>query len=141
VTEPARSYVADGRVVHWHPPRSVARWRFAIDAELADQPVPAALAHRTGTSEPERFWPRWTAMEVACKLCDVPVVRWLQRYGLDGPRPYGLTIVTGRHGDVVVARGVAARVHGSALSGRIAVVDGSATTRSRSTGRTDWRRS
>jgi hypothetical protein len=59
-------------------------------------------------------------MEVACKLRDVPVVRWLKRYGLDGPRPYGLTIVTGRHGDLVVARGVTARVHGR-LGGRIAV--------------------
>jgi hypothetical protein len=78
-----RSYLSDGRLVQWRPPclrQDAIRW--AIDAEIADQPVPAALAARTGISDPAGFWPAWTAAEVAAKLLDVPMVMWLAAHGL-----------------------------------------------------------
>ena len=80
-----RSYLEDGRLVQWRPPReafpAIIRW--AVDAEIASQAVPSALAARTGISAPEIFWPRWTAVEVACKLLDVPMVMWIVDFGLD----------------------------------------------------------
>jgi len=78
-----RSHLADGRVVCWSPTYPPGT-RIAVDAELVDQVVPAAMARRFGIVDPERFWPLWTAMEVACKLADVPVLRWLARHGLEG---------------------------------------------------------
>jgi hypothetical protein len=69
-----RSTLADGRVVGWYgaPGR-------VIDAELADRPVPPALAAAYGT---ERFWERWTAAECAAKHFDVPIAVWLREHGL-----------------------------------------------------------
>ena len=71
-----------------------------MDAEVADQPVPAALArrHRVAT---EQFWHDWTAAEVSAKLTGVPIVVWLRRYGfaaLPG-------VNTGRLDDLVVSVG------------------------------------
>ena len=77
----ARSHLADGRVVSWSPPPTPGL-RVAVDAEIADQPVPPALARRFGIDRPELFWPRWTAVEVACKLLDVPILVWLSQRGL-----------------------------------------------------------
>lgn len=76
-----RSHLADGRIVSWTspPPRGL---RLAIDAEITDQPVPPALARRFGIGDPRRFWPAWTAVEVSCKLRDVPVLIWLRHRGL-----------------------------------------------------------
>jgi hypothetical protein len=80
-----RSYLSDGRDVQWRPPCLSQDVRWAIDAEIADQPVPAALAARTGVSDPAGFWPAWTAAEVTAKLLDVPMVMWLAAYGLSVP--------------------------------------------------------
>jgi hypothetical protein len=104
-TQPAtRSYLADGRVVTWLPP-AASHYRWAIDAELATQPVPPALGRRTGITAPEAFWPRWTVAEVTCKLLDVPIVEWLHRYGLDADVPAELSIVTFRHHELTVSIG------------------------------------
>ena len=78
----ARSYLADGRLVRWRP-SAPAGLRVAVDAELAEQPVPPALARRFGASEPSDFWTRWTRVEVCCKLLDIPVLEWLTTRGLD----------------------------------------------------------
>lgn len=72
-----RSHVADGRCVGWYGDPDVV-----IDVELADQPVPVALAARYGA---ESFWERWTRTECAAKAEDVPIARWLRRYGLGAP--------------------------------------------------------
>ncbi|MCT2587184.1 hypothetical protein [Actinophytocola gossypii] len=89
-----RSHLADGRVVGWYgPPGAV------IDAELADQRVPPALAARYGAS-PEEFWPRWTRTECAAKLADVPITLWLAEHGLD---PGPLDVVTTVIDEVVVS--------------------------------------
>jgi hypothetical protein len=71
--------------VQWRPPASprTTGWTWAVDAEISTQPVPEALAARTGITAPDAFWPRWTAVEVACKLLDVPVVMWISEHGLN----------------------------------------------------------
>ena len=101
-TSRARSYLADGRCVSWSPKRA-AGIDVAIDAEIADAPVPPALRRRFGVTDPASFWPAWTAVEVSCKLRDVPVFQWLATHGLR-PDP---TIATHtiRLGDAVVCLG------------------------------------
>jgi len=88
-----RSYLADGTLVQWRPPidarPDVMRW--AVDAEIGTQAVPRALADRTGVRQPERFWPRWTAIEVTAKLLDVPIVMWLAEHGpTHGPQDHAV---------------------------------------------------
>lgn len=98
-----RSYLADGRVVGWYgEPGAV------IDAELTDQPVPAALATRYGT---EDFWGRWTRTECAAKAADVPIALWLAEHGLDAG--IGETVEVG---DVTVS--VAGRPCSRSTTGR-----------------------
>ena len=77
----ARSWVSDGRVVLWAPPATDGV-RVALDAEVARQLVPPAVARRAGTDDPEVFWPLWTSVEVSCKLTEVPLSRWLRERGL-----------------------------------------------------------
>jgi len=101
----ARSHLADGRVVSWSPPLT-AGVRAAVDAEIAGQPVPASLARRFGIDRPEVFWPRWTAVEVACKLLDVPVVVWLSQRGLRHD-PLRVRVATFQMSGVVVTVGIA----------------------------------
>jgi hypothetical protein len=73
---------------------------------MADQPVPPALARRFGLDRPELFWPRWTAVEVACKLLDVPILVWLSRHGLRVESGVVRT-ATFRTADLVVTVGTA----------------------------------
>ena len=70
-----RSRLADGRVVGWYGDAA-----YVIDAEIAAQPVPRALARRYGAGD---FWRRWTAAECAAKAYDVPIALWLREHGLD----------------------------------------------------------
>lgn len=99
----ARSYSDDGRVVRWTPAEHPAGLRFAVDAERSARPVPAALARRHRVGDADEFWPLWTAVEVACKLRDVPVPVWLRRQGL---RPDPAVVArTFRAGDLVVTCG------------------------------------
>ena len=79
-----RSHLPDFRCVGWYavPP---AGWSVVIDAEYADQPVPAPLARRFGVEE---FWQRWTRAECLCKLADVPMLAWWPEYGLDVPADF-----------------------------------------------------
>jgi hypothetical protein len=102
----ARSHLADGRVVSWSP-RLPPGVQVAVDAEIADQSVPRALARRFGTDRPDMFWPQWTAVEVACKVLDVPIMVWLSVRGLQGDPDRVLT-ATFVAGDLVVSVGVAA---------------------------------
>lgn len=109
----ARSYLADGRLVSWAPPgHPDLRW--AIDAELADQPVPPALARRCGCADPALFWPCWTRAEVSAKLLDIPILVWVRRYGLApdagdgagrGPDYGVLALRTSGHEGLVVTYG------------------------------------
>jgi len=105
----ARSYLADGRLVQWRPPAaalsSICGW--AVDAEIAAQLVPVALAERTGVGDPDVFWPRWTAVEVAAKLLDVPVVMWLAEHGLSARVATGHGVVgrTVHHAELVITVG------------------------------------
>jgi hypothetical protein len=77
----ARSYVADGRSVVWAP-ACASNMRFAVDAEIADQPVPPTLARRSGIDDPAVLWPLWTAVELSCKLTGTPLALWLRQRGL-----------------------------------------------------------
>jgi len=79
----ARSYLADGRTVTWEPPPGVPG-RPAVDAELAAQPVPPALAARfpAEAADPGTFWRCWTRAETLAKLAGVPILLWLTRHGL-----------------------------------------------------------
>jgi hypothetical protein len=79
-----RSYLADGRGVTWNLPDELIP-HAAIDAELATQPVTSRIARRTGSTEPEVVWPRWTRCEVVAKLLDLPVLSWLDWPGLIVP--------------------------------------------------------
>lgn len=75
------SRTADGRVLCWRPQAfGLERDRWAVDAELVDQPVPPTLARRWGSGDPARVWPHWCVLEVVAKLTDVPVVRLSTRY-------------------------------------------------------------
>lgn len=80
----ARSYLADGRGVAWQIPQrdDVA---FAIDAEIADQPVSAMLGRRARSMDPAVVWPLWTGCEAAAKALDLPVLSWLNWPGLRLP--------------------------------------------------------
>jgi hypothetical protein len=95
-----RSYVADGRCVVWAPPGGGPA-RLAVDAEIAAQPVPPALARRSGITDPAVFWPLWTSTEVSCKIAGVSLARWLQRHGLQADE--GLDIRTFTVADLVVS--------------------------------------
>jgi hypothetical protein len=75
-----------------------------VDAELVTRAVPAALDRRFGVGDPEEFWPRWTQLEVCCKLLDVPVLLWLGTRGL-APHP-AVATRTLHIGDVVVTCGL-----------------------------------
>ena len=79
-----RSHLPDFRCVGWYgvPPGG---WSVVIDAEYADQPIPAPLAMRFGT---DRFWERWTRSECLCKLADVPMLAWWPQHGLDVPADF-----------------------------------------------------
>lgn len=103
-----RSHLADGRVVCWSTtvPRGL---RLAVDAEISDQPVPPALARRFGTVDPGSFWPAWTAVEVSCKLRDVPILTWLTHHGLT-PDP-GIRTRTFRIADLTMTCGVSVPGH------------------------------
>jgi hypothetical protein len=101
-----RSHLADGRTVIWSPelPPGV---RYAVDAEIADQPVPPALAarfERSGRTDPASFWTAWTRVEVGCKLRDVPVLTWLGRHGLSPDK--AVPTRTLRVGDLLICCGV-----------------------------------
>lgn len=102
----AHSWTADGRRVCWRPDLA-APVRIAVDAEVVDQPVPAALGRRHLVPAPQ-FWRDWTAAEVSAKLTDTPILLWLQDHGftaLEGIR-------TERVDDLVISTGHA-RVNGS----------------------------
>jgi len=107
-----RSYLADGRLVQWRPPRdafpAIVRW--AVDAETAAAPVPVALARRTKISDPAVFWPQWTAVEVACKLLHIPIMAWIAAHSVDGSPASDLGVVcrTLTHLDLVVTVGALA---------------------------------
>lgn len=78
---------------------------FALDAELADRPVPSALSRWSGGLGATDFWGPWTRVETCCKLLDVPVAVWLRRHGLvEDPT---LPMVTFRHRGAVVTCGAA----------------------------------
>lgn len=90
-----RSYLPDGRVVSWRGPG-----QGVLDAELADQPVPRALAARYGAHD---FWVRWTRSEALAKLADVPIVVWLRKHGLDAQPPAGVDLRTFKADGLVVS--------------------------------------
>lgn len=76
----AHSRVADGRRLCWRPdaPDGV---RYAVDAEIAGQPVPAALGRRLTPGVAGAAWTRWTRAEVCAKLLDVPILVWVTQHG------------------------------------------------------------
>jgi hypothetical protein len=98
-----RSHLSDGRTVIWSP-RLPPGVRYAVDAEIAEQQVPPALATRFGRSDPEWFWTAWTRVEVGCKLRDVSVLTWLSRQGLSPDD--AVPTRTLRVGDLLVCCGV-----------------------------------
>jgi hypothetical protein len=100
----SRAHLADGRVVTWRAAHRDLRGHVAIDAELAAQKPPAALMRRFGPLDYRQFWTRWTQVEVACKLLDVPVVVWLRRHGLDAT-PAQIDLCTDVGAGVVVSVG------------------------------------
>lgn len=103
----ARSHLGDGRCISWSPRSLPPGLHVALDAELADRCVPAALSVWAGGLPSAVFWERWTRVETSCKLREVPVVLWLRRHGLhEDP---ALALRTFRHGPAVVTCGAAHR--------------------------------
>ncbi|MCE1179845.1 MAG: hypothetical protein LWW86_12580 [Micrococcales bacterium] len=103
------STLADGRRLCWAP-RLAPGERVALDAEIAQQPVPSALARRWGSTDPAWVWPEWTVAEVVAKLTDTPILPLAARghgaaYTHAGVGP-GLTWLTGHRGDLVVTVGL-----------------------------------
>lgn len=100
------SHLADGRLLCWQPTGS-PRLSFAIDAELEQQPVPPALAHRCGIGDPEVFWPLWTRAETRAKLHGIPILVWLRTHAWltesddDRTSQTGAVVTTVRDGVVV----------------------------------------
>jgi hypothetical protein len=99
-----RCYLGDGRQLLWTPAGAAAGLRAAVDAEVGSRPVPPALARRHRVADPDSFWSLWTAVEVSCKLRDVPLPVWLRTRGL-WPDP-GLAVRTFRVADLIVSCGV-----------------------------------
>lgn len=77
----------------------------AVDAEIAAQPVPPALARRTGISDPAIFWPAWTRAEVVAKLTGEPILLLLKRAGLPVEIPEGIEVSTIEREDLVISLG------------------------------------
>ncbi|QGF23574.1 hypothetical protein [Raineyella fluvialis] len=76
---PARTHLPDDTVLSWLPADLTGIDRYAIDAEYADRPLPAALTRRFGDQD---FWTRWTRAEVCAKLTDTPILLWIDLHGL-----------------------------------------------------------
>lgn len=92
-----RSYLADDRIVGWYGAPGVV-----IDAEIADQKVPDALAARFAPESAVGFWIAWTRAECGAKLSDVPIMLWLREHGLSEG---GHDVETVRLDDLVVSIG------------------------------------
>lgn len=79
-----------------------------MDAEVADQVVPPALARRlAGVADP---WGAWTRAEVCSKLFDVPILVWVttQPWPSEGSVHYGgmrAVVATLRRDGMVVSVG------------------------------------
>lgn len=93
------SYAADGRRACWQ-----GEGEAAIDAELAAQPVPPALAARFPRhASPAVFWPAWTRAEALAKLAGVPILLWLRQHGLDADAPVGVRLSRHDRDGLVIA--------------------------------------
>lgn len=124
--EGTHTRLGDGRRLCWVPTELAPGTRYAVDAELADQPVPRALGRGL---TPERFWWLWTRAEARAKLADVPIAVWLRTVdwradgdvdadedvgidadpdaGVDVPAVAAATLYTTRTADLVVTYAVA----------------------------------
>ena len=114
--ERTHSRLADGRLLCWRPPAPPTPTGLvrAIDAELAGQTVPRALARRATTDDPDVFWPLWTRAEVRAKLHGIPIAAWLKRvdWAADddlGPVAGVVTVITVVADGAVVSYGVRER--------------------------------
>lgn len=114
-----RSYLADGRVVVWlvdAPPG----WSLALDAELADRPVPEVVLRRARSAggqdgsaplaDAVAGLSAWTRAEVAAKLTGIPILLWLTTIGLgaatdEQAAARGLLIETTPGAEVVLSVG------------------------------------
>ena len=92
-------------------------FRYAVDAEIATQQVPRALAGRWDSSDPEWIWPRWCATEVVAKPLDTPILPLLTEGPVDitpwvraGTEVHWVVV---RQGGVLVAYGLAATSSGA----------------------------
>ncbi len=110
-TRGTHSRVADGRVVCWSPPRGNDE-AYAVDAEIASQPVPPHLEVRwRGLWDAHAsFWAAWCASEVCAKLWEVPIVVLAARSPV-GSSPVTrasqtVTYAVRPEGDLVVAFGI-----------------------------------
>lgn len=107
------SRLADGRLLCWQPTGSPGL-SFAIDAEIEQQPVPPALAHRCAVGDPAVFWPLWTRAETRAKLNGIPILVWLRTHAWltesddDRTNQIAPVVTTVRDG-VVVSYGAIAR--------------------------------
>ena len=115
-SERTHSRLADGRLLCWRLPARAGLVR-AIDAELARQRVPPALARRAATDDPDVFWLLWTRAEVRAKLHGIPIVVWLGRvdWAADDELEASLAVVTVIADGVVLTYGVR-EPHGAALT-------------------------
>ena len=104
----ARSYLADGRGVAWQVPQQDGL-AFAIDAEIADQPVSAMLGRRARSMDPAVVWPLWTGCEAAAKALELPVLSWLNWPGLKLPAEIAekVSLQWEQLDDILVCYGVA----------------------------------
>lgn len=113
--------LADGRLLCWAPDSVLEGCAYAVDAEIAEQPVPRALARRSGLVGRE-FWRLWTRAEARAKVRDVPIIVWIDRVEWtadadlpDGPR---VEVDTVEIGDLVVSYAVADLTSGDVPSDR-----------------------
>ncbi|EWT01147.1 hypothetical protein N865_11510 [Intrasporangium oryzae NRRL B-24470] len=102
--------LADGRLLCWAPGPLLGGCVYAVDAEIAEQPVPRALGRRSGLLGRE-FWRLWTRAEARAKVRDVPIIVWIDTVAWtadadlpDGPR---VEVFTVEAGDLVVSYAVA----------------------------------
>lgn len=108
------SRLADGRALCWRPELHANTIGYAVDAEIAAQPLPPALLARLGAprdGEPVTFWEAWTRAEVCAKLFDVPILVWITRHGLPASSPVRrgpetVHYATAGVGDLVVTYGL-----------------------------------
>ena len=89
-----RSYDSRGKSVVWRPAEPLNGFVCACDCERIDTAISVEVFGRYGVQDRTQLLVKWTRLEVAAKLLNVPVLEILQKHGLDLESMTGLRHMT-----------------------------------------------